>query len=733
MASEKPFPTDNSALFQWAPVRLGAGGFITGFVTHPLSASIRYCRTDVGNAYRWDGDEWKPMLVRANGKGVPANIAACPAVTGVDSIAIDPMDRRIVYLALVSSRSASLQDRYPSIQGNVYKSTDGGLNFTAGDMSLDMEPNGPWRIYGERLKVDPNNGSVVYYGSLKNGLWRSLDGGKSWHQVTTGDIPSSSSNILSIHFAHGSGLAETSGVKCTRVVYAVGAKGSVLRSADGGTNWTDISLGTELEGKCMASTMDATDTLYVTADQSRDAWSFRSGHWHKMRVDLAWDWAPQSITFDPRNPSRVYAISAGGTFSRSLDGGATWVRLGDKLEFANKFGWLPQLPGWRSNAGIYFDADGVLWVAQGNEGMLRFKPTDTETWNSPRWTIDSAGIEEFVTHDVVLPPKGAAAFAVMDATGLVTSDPTKFVARQIPLQDNLINEGTGLAYCPNAPEYVVVVAGNASGFSSDGGKTWSRFKGQLTDPSSGKPFFTAGSIAVSPRNGWTTGADHLVWLPVGDGPIYYSHDGGSSWKPGEGFPKKNGYWISVLKQRLLAADPSTPDRFYVVGTWAGGFYVSNDGGRSWQKQENAGLSLQNHHGQLATNRAVRDDLWFCDGYEGASEHGLWHSHNGGKSFTRLPGIEFAFTLATGAGSGRPGDAPYTTYFYGKLADSQDWGVFRSSDAGASWQRVSYYPLGIYDCPTCMAASWDEYGKIVIGFNGNSFVISHAVPAQIGRK
>jgi hypothetical protein len=30
-------------------------------------------------------------------------------------------------------------------------------------------------------------------------------------------------------------------------------------------------------------------------------------------------------------------------------------------------------------------------------------------------------------------------------------------------------------------------------------------------------------------------------------------------------------------------------------------------------------------------------------------------------------------------------------------------------------------MGIFDQPTSRAASWDEYAKVVIGFNGNSFV------------
>ena len=96
-----------------------------------------------------------------------------------------------------------------------------------------------------------------------------------------------------------------------------------------------------------------------------------NGKWQKLRVDLDWNRTPHAVAFDPRNPSRIFAISDGGGLSRSLDGGKTWTMFGPEMAFANTLGWLPQKTGWRSNAGVTIDRDGVCWIAQGNEGMLR--------------------------------------------------------------------------------------------------------------------------------------------------------------------------------------------------------------------------------------------------------------------------------------------------------------------------------------------------------------------------
>ena len=344
-----------------------------------------------------------------------------------------------------------------------------------------------------------------------------------------------------------------------------------------------------------------------------------------------------------------------------------------------------------------------------------------------------------------MPPGGKTVVAVEDATGLVVSDPTQFTAAQIPLQNQLISNGSGLAYCPNASTYMAVVTADVnftgsgltySGYSTDGGTSWHAF-GSYPVNTSGTAINQAGTIAISRRNGWGNGSDHLVWLPTQNYPPYYSKDGGSTWHLNTTFPTDSngklngytGYWTFSLKQRQLVADPFVADKYYLNLVWDG-FYVSTDGGVTWQHQASNGLPTSTHHGQIGVNRAVQNDLWFVDGWEGASGHGLFHSTNGGTSFSAAGSFDYAITLALGAGSGLAGDQAYSVYVYGRRTGDPAWGVFRSNDGGSTWVRVAYYPNGIFDQPTCMAASWDTYGKVIVGFGGNSFVIGNSTGGTV---
>jgi hypothetical protein len=772
--------TDLSSQYLWRPVRIGGGGWVVGMVVHPLDPTVRYARTDVGNAYRWNNttQQWIPMRVsNASGSGVQsAAETGAPSSYGEDSVVVDPTNTSVIYMVFPTEHSTDIQT--PTNYVEIYKSVDGGNNFTPGKMSaagILGNPNGPSRMYGEKLAVDPANPSVLYYGSDSQGLWRSLDDRNTWTQYPLSGSTGPPTNIefVNIQFAKGPGTVTVNGAVVSKVVYAVSinnsgdAGGDVYQSTDGGESWTDISTGVKdaasgqsLSHQALSSSIDGTDALYVVESSAtngglRAYWKYAAGKWTRFSLQGSINQPLTSVAVDPTNAQRIYAMGADTSLARSDNGGATWINLGSP-QYANTLGWLPQTVGmsggeWHSNGGLKVDANGNLWSPTGQEGTITIPAATASAATAaspPKWTILSTGIEELVSMDMTVPPgsNDTVIATAMDTTGFYIPNPDNFSAVQIPLQEEIISQGTSVAYAPDMPGYVAVTSSNVftngtnySGYSTNGGMSWTRFGPALKYTcGSSQCDIPAGMIAVSVRGSRTLGSDHIVIYPPNDFAPQYSQDGGATWHVTNSFPlNADGLTINTanyssfaypeLNQHLLRADPFTADKFYLKFTHAPNLlYISTDGGQTWAGQANANLPDYAWSGQLVVNGKVHNDLWYADGFQGSSPHGVFHSTDGGQTFQQLPGISHAITIAVGAGSGNAGDAAYTVYFYGLMASSAQWGIFQSTNGGASWNRISYYPTGIYDVPRAMAASQDTFGKVYVGFSGNSFVYGQLV-------
>ena len=767
---------DITAQYQWKPVRIGGGGWVVGMTVHPLDSTVRYARTDVGNAFRWDeaSQQWYPMRVyNTDGSGVHQTAeTSSPSQYGEDSIVVDPTNTSVVYMVFPPYHSCDVQ--CPNNYVEFYKSVDGGKNFYPGNMTaagIKGDPNGNNRMDGEKLAVDPVNPSVLYYGSDSQGLYRSLDGGATWSQFNGAGAPPTNIEFVNIQFAKAPGTVTVNGVVLSKTIYAVSinnnsdAGGDVYQSMDGGKTWSDISTGVtdaasgqKLNQQALSSTIDSADALYVVENNATDGWrraywKYAAGKWARVSLEGFINQALSSVAVDPTNPMRIYAMGQDTGLSRSDDGGVTWKNLGS-AQYANSLAWLPQTVGmaggeWHSNGGVKVDSQGNLWSPSAQEGVITIpavQASSATTANPPKWTITSKGIEELVTMDIVVPPgsNDSIVATAMDTTGFYIPNPDNFSAVQIPLQQEIIAQGTSVAYCPDVPTYIAVTSSNVynfgtnySGYSTDGGKTWTRFGPALkftlnTTPSD----IPAGLIAVSVRGGRKLGQDHIVLYPPDALTPEYSQDGGATWQVTQSFPLYGGgmqtgyntWWNSGISEHLLRADPFTPDKFYLKLSQAPDtLYISTDGGKTWVGQPGANLPATDPYGQLAVNEKVQNDLWYVDGWEGGSTHGLFHSTDGGQTFQQLAGINHASVIAVGAGSGNAGDAPYSVYFYGQLATSPDWGVFRSTDAGASWDRIAYYPTGTYNNARAMAASQDTFGKVYIGLGGQSFIYGQLTP------
>src|SRR5271157_1874770 len=165
--SQKP----SSVAYTWKSVQMVGGGFVDGIVFHPTAKGVRYARTDIGGAYRWNdtAKRWESIL-----DWVPYENLNW---MGVESIALDPADPNRVYLACGTYTNPRTPD------GAILRSSDRGKTFQYTNVPFKFGGNENGRGNGERLAVDPNDGNVLYLGTRQAGLWKSTDAGASWNKV----------------------------------------------------------------------------------------------------------------------------------------------------------------------------------------------------------------------------------------------------------------------------------------------------------------------------------------------------------------------------------------------------------------------------------------------------------------------------------------------------------------------------------------------------------------------
>lgn len=749
---------DLSGRWVWQPVRIGAGGWMRGMAINPQDPAVRLARGDVDNAYRWDAarNTWVAMKVAG---ALPAAVSAAPASAGCSALALDPSDPNVVLCADSFDRSADIRATYPNIPFNVYRSTDGGRTFTAGNLSLSG--NTVNEMQGERLAIDPNNGRIVYLGTPASGLYRSLNGGSTWAAVV-----GSPRAARFPRFDAGGGKVSVGGLTGSRRLYCTTTGGPIYRSDDGGTTWSSISAGQGMDGHPGFATVDQNGTFWVAQDSdtsgSRTVYRYsRAGAWSSSDTPGG---SVNGIAVDPKNASRVFVLAQGGALGRSNDGGRTWTSLGGPSYSATQpIQWLrpsATRPSghYESISNLFLDKNGSLWTSGGNDGVLTCKPgtAPDSAANPPVWTSSSAGIEEMVAQSCVLPPGGSPVLSAEDETSFTIQNPDAFTALHFDINlwgggGNGLSTAQDISFCPNQPKFIAVTTANVftadpaatnyAAYSADGGRHWARF-GSILSGTHPAPLFD-GTIAVSARRpghqGDRPGGDNIVWIgsniySAKSPAPFYSTDGGKSWAqtasfrgvPGASVYKGYEYmgnqwgpWNPALKVHDLEADPLAPGVFYAELA-GGGFWKSGDGGKTWGQSAGArqlpGLA---HHGQLRANLAASGDLWFADGYEGATAHGLWHTTDGGNSFTRIAGFDYCWALALGRARSAGGYP--AVYAYGKRTGNPQWGVFASFDQGRTWDQIAGYPTGLIDAPSGMAASWDTFGTIYVGFHGNSFV------------
>ena len=79
-----------------------------------------------------------------------------------------------------------------------------------------------------------------------------------------------------------------------------------------------------------------------------------------------------------------------------------------------------------------------------------------------------------------------------------------------------------------------------------------------------------------------------------------------------------------------------------------------------------------------------------------------------------------FTISEVFGFGKPAaqDGYPTVYAAGVVQG--ETGIYRSTDEGATWDKIGGWPLGIFDWIDAMDGDTDAFGKVYLGFTSSGF-------------
>lgn len=724
--------------YTWNQVRIGGSGALPSFVAHPAVPDLYFITTDVGTPYRWNKNlqKWEHLMLFDK---IPVNYWSWDGNERCGSIGIDPNDAtgNILY-ATVEYAGGSGPGKGVNNPGTILKSTNRGDSWTDLHVPIIVRPN-ETQGYGDRIQVDPANSNRVLVATDRNGLWQSDNAGATWTQVSNLTTTGVCSFVL---FDKSGGTTTINGAAVSSRIY-VGRPTGVWVSNDGGVSFTLMSNSPLLP---LRATINTDGTLYVSAGSGtvlKAVFKYKTGSWQNISPIVLTDTTRvfSKVAVNPANSNEI-VVTTRGTWQKdpyyiSKDGGGTYTPgkytrdnseaphspndgagYGDPAHNAFGYTWDPFYPN-------------RVWI----NDQLDVLSTDNIFDPVSNWKIRVVGLEEImVIGPMVAPPSGKNQLlsVTADVGGAahrsLTEPLNKGAVSYTSLRSNIFHafEMQGVAFQYTDPDFQVRVGSDGAelndtsfsraGYSTDGGDTYTRF---------GKMPGIRGRVAVSANR------RNILWLTQMDnnslGNVYWSEDLGTTWTKSTGLTpgilRSGSQWMITPGENHLVADKVNGDYFYI---WdRGSFYVSADGGKSFQKATAAGLAANGgtspDGSAYATNSNIEvtpgktGDVWIAFYNDDPTYSGLFHTSDTGRTFSRVGGDNFKPKWIAAAMSDTTANAHLALYVTSQTSpiNGITYGAFRSDDTGRTWVTIADRLPGV--APNITA---DNKGRMFVAAVGN---------------
>ncbi len=546
----------------------------------------------------------------------------------ISDVVVDPHHPDIVFVAAQGAVHG------PSDERGVYKSVDGGMTWkrtlfvdeNTGVSSLSMDNSNPRILYAATWQHRRYPWKVES-GGPGSGLWKSTDGGETWKKLSEG-LPTAMGKI-------GVSVSRANPNRVFAVVEAERGKAGLYRSDDAGARWSLVSTDNDIISRSwyymevFADPQNA-DIVYVlnapmmrSIDGGKTFSSIRVGHGDTH--DL---WINPS-----NNQNMILGDDGGGEIS--FNAGRSWSPQGNQ----------PTAQFYRVNTDNVFpykvyggqqDNTSVVIASRNNGGGL----TATDWFVGPG--CESAFVAFDPNNPVVL--FGGCYQGQIDALDVRTREskdirvyPALNLAFEPRQMKYRFNWNAPILTSPHDPK-VMYHGGNVLFKSTDGGLNWSVISPDLTRNDTSRQGLSGGPFTNEGAGGenYNTLA-YVIESPLEKGVIYTGSDCGFVQLTRDG----GATWTNITPQGLpeclihsIEVSPHDPGTAYIAATrykfndMSALSYKTTDYGKTWTKIAN-GIDADDFL------RVIREDKKAKGLLYGGAEHGFYLSLNGGESWQRF--------------------------------------------------------------------------------------------------
>ena len=543
----------------------------------------------------------------------------------IPALAVDPRDPNRVFAAVLGHPYGPNEER------GLFRSTDGGQtweksiykNENTGASDVEIDPSNPDVIYASMWEVREgpweDNNEVNGTGG---GLFKSTDGGNTWHPLTNG-LPK---DLSQIYVA----IAPTDPRRLYATLGTASGALAVYRSDDAGDSWSKATDDPRPSGRIGGGDLPIPRVDSKNADIVYSASTVTMKSTDGGKTWSGFRGAPggddyQNLWINPNDPNVILLVSDQGALV-TVNGGATWSSwYNQPTAQIYHVAVTTTFPYWV--CGGQQESGSVCIASRGNDGAITYR----------EWHPVGAIEYGYVTPDPLDPDiiYGGGRSEVSKfhwSTGQVQN------ITPIPLRTAKYrtDRTEPLLFSPLDP-HVLYFASNVLFKTTDGGNSWQTISSDLTRenpavPSSVGTLIPKGAdqqrgviyaLAPSFKN------INTLWAGTDDGLIWLTRDGGNNWN--DITPPGLTPWSKVTQISASHFDDDTAyasvSRFRIDDERPY-IYRTHDGGKTW-KLITAGLPGL---GPVDTVREdpVRKGLLFA-----GTENSVWVSFDDGDRWQSL--------------------------------------------------------------------------------------------------